>query len=118
MIRALYLTLAITTIALAMFEPRTSSPTLAATTTYVRNVGNEDDRFWNYDFMTKSVNVNNVDWAMSLLFWQGAEIDRVKDLLEERWGSSSPEVMWSYMNEGLYTWQYQDCTMTMCYYQP
>jgi hypothetical protein len=38
-----------------------------------------EDRFRNYDFLSQSVAANNVDWAMSLLFWNNATINRVKN---------------------------------------
>jgi hypothetical protein len=38
-----------------------------------------EDRFRNYDFLSRSVAANNVDWAMSLLFWNNATINRVKN---------------------------------------
>jgi hypothetical protein len=47
---------------------------LAVTTGY-------GDYFYNYDFGSTEVRQNNVDWAISLYFYNGASIDRVKSIL-------------------------------------
>lgn len=38
-----------------------------------------EDAFRNYDFLSQSVSSTNVDWAVSLMFWNNASINRVKN---------------------------------------
>jgi hypothetical protein len=41
-----------------------------------------DDSFRNYDFKSKRVARNNVDWAVDFVFYNNAEIDRVKNAMD------------------------------------
>jgi|Deesub1362B_J571_1020462.scaffolds.fasta_scaffold02069_4 hypothetical protein len=38
------------------------------------------DRFYNYDFTSPSVSSDNVDFTVNLVFWNNAEVDKVKIL--------------------------------------
>lgn len=44
-----------------------------------------DDWYYNYDFGSAAYNRSNVDWAISMLFTNQAEVDRVKDMY---WGTT------------------------------
>lgn len=41
-----------------------------------------EDAFVNWDFRSKSVSASNVDWPVNMLFYNNAEIDKVKDALD------------------------------------
>lgn len=41
-------------------------------------IKSKEDAFYNYDFNSRTVSRNNVDWPVTLLFWNNAEIDKVK----------------------------------------
>lgn len=55
------------------------------------------DFFYNYDFLSDSVAWNNVDWGMSLLFYNNAEINKVKGQVGGYWavGSTMHAYMWN-----------------------
>jgi hypothetical protein len=38
-----------------------------------------EDRFRNYDFRSRTVARDNVDWAVTLMFWNNATINRIKN---------------------------------------
>jgi hypothetical protein len=67
------------------------SGTDAANTTFLKSLHfkHTHDHFWNYDFIDRSnarqdtPSSGGVDWNMSLLFRNGAEIDRVQWLLQD-----------------------------------
>jgi hypothetical protein len=40
-----------------------------------------EDAFRNYDFLSQTVSSTNVDWPVNFLFWNNAEIDKVKSKL-------------------------------------
>ena len=58
------------------------------------------DSVWNYDFTTQSgAGWNTVDWALSLLFYNNAEIDKVKGIVGgSYWFYGSTK--YAYMNDG------------------
>ena len=54
-------------------------PAEASTASHLTVLTISGDSFWNYDFNSQRVSSTNVDWAMSMLFYNNAEIDKVKD---------------------------------------
>jgi hypothetical protein len=44
----------------------------------LRVLKQREDSFRNYDFDSRRVSRNNVDWPVNFLFWNNAEIDKVK----------------------------------------
>jgi hypothetical protein len=63
------------------------------------------DFFYNYDFTTDSgAGWNTVDWGMSVIFYNNAEIEKVKGEAPSYWaGASVASPMWAYLwNNG--TW--------------
>ena len=60
-----------------------------ATTTNLDAVNTyEDDYLYNYDFSSRDLRDDNVDWALSILFWNGADINKVKNGLNGVYSSS------------------------------
>jgi hypothetical protein len=43
-------------------------------------LGVAEDSFYNYDFLSKEATSTNVDWPVSMLFYNNAEIDKVKNI--------------------------------------
>lgn len=56
-------------------------PARAASTSHLTTLYIQEDRFRNYDFNSKTDSSSNVDWALSMLFYNDAEVDKVKDIL-------------------------------------
>jgi hypothetical protein len=50
----------------------------------------DEDAFWNYDFKSVSTYQGNVDWPVTLMFWNNASINRVKSLLNSPYDQASP----------------------------
>jgi len=56
---------------------------VGATTTSLRTLSfGYGDSIYNYDFENRSVDATHVDWAMSLLFYDNANINKIKSILE------------------------------------
>lgn len=64
-----------------------------------------EDRFRNYDFNTREVRANNVDWAVALMFWNNATINRVKGILGNEYDQSG-STQHGRMNENVNTQPY------------
>src|SRR5947207_1798272 len=61
------------------------------------------DSMYNYDFENQSVDASHVDWAASLIFYGGANINYVKGIDPDYWTSGSKENF--YLNDtGSWTW--------------
>jgi hypothetical protein len=52
---------------------------IAATTENLKVVRKKEDSFRNYDFTERTISRTKVDWPVDFLFYNNAEIDRVKD---------------------------------------
>jgi hypothetical protein len=66
-----------------------ASPAGAATASNLTPVNTGyNDSFWNYDFASTAGGNTNVDWAVSLLFYGGADINRVKNAISSYYGST------------------------------
>ncbi len=63
----------------------TAIPVDAATTRKLRALKvdprNSDDRIYNYDFTRTRASRRNVDWGVDLLFYNNAEVDKIKNSL-------------------------------------
>ncbi|HXG42859.1 MAG TPA: hypothetical protein VNL95_09060 [Dehalococcoidia bacterium] len=59
-----------------------------------------EDRFRNYDFNSQLDSATNVDWPITILFWNNAEVDKVKDFY--RWACCPYPggAKYAYLNEG------------------
>ena len=58
-------------------------PVLAWTTSSLAILGIREDYFYNYDFESKTASSTNVDWPVTMLFYNNAEVGKVKDIY---WG--------------------------------
>ncbi len=47
------------------------------------------DGFWNYDFVSQSAVNGNVDWPVTIVFGDDAEVDKVKDIYPWGWGGGA-----------------------------
>lgn len=81
--RSVAITIIILTLVISL-----AMPVLAATTSNLALLGRDEDRFYNYDFDSQDLPVsgNNVDWAVDMLFYHNAEVDKVKDIY---WGAAT-----------------------------
>lgn len=83
---------------------RLNSSAEAATASNLNLLYVQEDRFWNYDFNSQTVSSTNVDWAMSMLFWNDAEVDKVKGIYSSAypWGGGAK---YARLNDGSgYVW--------------
>lgn len=62
-------------------------------------VGLDNDEFWNYDFFGQSAEAGNVDWAIDLVFYNNANINKVKDALNP-WYPNIGGPKFEYMRDG------------------
>ncbi|RLG58168.1 MAG: hypothetical protein DRN88_01465 [Candidatus Hydrothermarchaeota archaeon] len=56
----------------------TSPSVYAWTTSHLQTYYQNSDAFYNYDFESESVSNTNVDFPVNLVFWNNAEVDKVK----------------------------------------
>lgn len=83
---------------------RVNSLAEAATASNLKLLGIVEDRFWNYDFDSQTVSSTKVDWAMSMLFWNNAEVDKVKDIYRSDYPFGGG-AKYAYLNDGSgYVW--------------
>jgi hypothetical protein len=54
----------------------------SATATSLKQVPIAEDAFLNYDFLSEDHSRYNVDWPISLLFWNNAHVDSIKETLD------------------------------------
>lgn len=74
----------------------------AATTTKLTTLSSDGDSFYNYDFLSdSSASSNNVDWPITMLHYNDAEVDKVKDIY---YGASIASQKHARMNDGGWTW--------------
>lgn len=52
----------------------------AASTSNLTTLSSDGDSFYNYDFDSTSVSSSNVDWPITMLHYDDAEVDAVKDI--------------------------------------
>lgn len=70
-----------------------------------RVIKKRGDGFRNYDLREKTVSRTKVDWAVSLLFWNDAEIDKVKSALSIKYDQEGgPMYARLKNNGGAYVW--------------
>lgn len=87
MTRLLYAGLALVVVLTGIVGAMSSGE--AATTTKLRILYIQDDWFENYDFDSQSGVSTNVDWPVDFLFWNNAEIDKVKGALPYAYSGST-----------------------------
>ena len=69
-----------------------------ATTSNLTLLTVAEDSFYNYDFTSKTVSSNNVDWPVSLVFYGNADVNKVKNIY---WGVTIlANTMYAYLNDG------------------
>ena len=57
------------------------SASFGASTPYLRTLGfGYGDQIWNYDFSGQTVASDNVDWAVSMLFYNNAWVNKIKSI--------------------------------------
>jgi hypothetical protein len=61
----------------------------ASTTTTLAKVQYGGDTFWNFDFDTKTVDANKVDWPVDIVFWGNASISKVYSKIGWAWSGSN-----------------------------
>lgn len=76
------------------------APAQAATTSHLQQLYFDNDWFYNYDFGSKSVAGNNVDWDVQLLFWNNAKINTVKNNYALSAYFATGGTMYARMNDG------------------
>lgn len=59
-----------------------------------------EDAFLNYDFTEEDHSRRKVDWAISLLFWNNASVNGVKNALDPIFGWETGGPMHAYVNNG------------------
>lgn len=77
--------LALIVLALAVVAMGVHNTSYAWTTDNLATLSIDEDRFRNYDFESETDSSSNVDWPVTMLHWNNAEIDKVKDIY---WGST------------------------------
>ncbi|MEM4639670.1 MAG: hypothetical protein QXT93_07345 [Thermofilum sp.] len=70
---------------------------LSATTSNLTILYIAEDRFYNYDFASRSVSSSNVDWPVGLLFYSNADVNKVKSIY---WGITLASTMYAYIDDG------------------
>ncbi len=71
----------------------------SASTSHLTLLYVNEDSFRNYDFLSETVSSSNVDWPVTLLFWNNANVNKVKIFT---WSGST---MYGRMNNGSgYLW--------------
>jgi hypothetical protein len=67
-------------------------PANSASTNKLQTLTIREDHFRNFDFNSTYNSAGNVDWAISLLFWNNASINKVKDKLAGHyWWEGGPQ---------------------------
>lgn len=99
MTRRMRLVVALT--CLALFSPQAAA-NAGTTSNYVWVSSNNGDSFVNYDNKSYSgASRSTVDWAVSILWWNNAEVDKVKNAFREYpVGGSGADPMWLRLNDG------------------
>ncbi|MGI9659251.1 MAG: hypothetical protein ACR2OD_10115 [Gaiellaceae bacterium] len=70
-----------------------------ASTSRLSRLAFHGDQFWNYDFTTKLVRSNRVDWPMGLIFYGNATINKVKGFLGNEYDRTG-STMFARLNDG------------------
>lgn len=70
---------------------------LSATTSNLTILYIAEDRFYNYDFASRSVSSSNVDWPVGLLFYGNADVNKVKSIY---WGRIPASTMYACIDDG------------------
>ncbi|CAG0975149.1 MAG: hypothetical protein MPEBLZ_00899 [Candidatus Methanoperedens nitroreducens] len=65
----------------------TVSPVMAASTNNLTTLYIREDSFRNYDFLSETDSNTNVDWPVSMLFYNNADINKVKSIFFIGFGS-------------------------------
>lgn len=73
------------------------TPVLAWTTSNLAILGIREDYFYNYDFCSSTVSDTNVDWPVTMLFYNNAEVDKVKNIY---WGVGPWSTCNARLNDG------------------
>jgi hypothetical protein len=87
-------------VALALALGSTFNHADGATTQNLRQLHIENDAFLNYDFSDENHSSSNVDWPITIVFWNGAtSVDHVKDILGGRFDRVGSRLR-AYINNG------------------
>lgn len=69
----------------------------AATTTHLSTLFTNEDQYYNYDFLSQSAWGGNVDWPVTMVFCNNADVNKVKSIY---FGSTIASTMYLQMNDG------------------
>jgi hypothetical protein len=78
----------------------------AASTMSLQLLMVQEDSFMNYDFTNTGISSIGVDWATSILFWNNAEVDKVKNTFYNPYNYSGSD-MYSWIDDGTGHWDPQ-----------
>ena len=82
-----------------------ASTGLGASTPYLRTLGfGYGDSIYNYDFTSQTVSSSGVDWATSLLFYNNAEIDKVKNISSGKYWFYGSKMNFRLNDSGFWEW--------------
>lgn len=82
----------------------------AASTSNLTTISSDGDSFYNYDFDSTSVSSSNVDWPITMIHYDDAEVDAVKDIY---FGSATNAFSkYARVNDGGWTWDSDKGTKT------
>lgn len=70
------------------------------TTDKLKTLSQNEDRFRNYDFESQVVGTCNIDWPVNFLFWNNADIGKVKDRMATVGYGITGSPMHETLNEG------------------
>jgi len=87
-------------------------PVYAATTSKLCIIYVQEDEFYNYDFLSKTLPVSgsNVDWPMAMLFYNNANVQKVKSMY---FGNTPGTIMYARLDDGQ-GWLWASDTGTKC----
>ncbi len=71
---------------------------MGATTQNLSALSHGEDGFYNYDFLSNTASSTNVDWPITMVFYNNAEVTKVKNIF---FGSALLAwSMYEYLNDG------------------
>ncbi len=73
------------------------APAMAATTQNLNILGIREDYFYNYDFLSRTASSTNVDWPVTMLFYNNADVNKVKNIFD---GGIPGGYMYLKLNDG------------------
>jgi hypothetical protein len=79
----------------------TAGGALAWTAANLQPVTSGEDQFYTYDFTTRTLSANGVDWPVTIIFYGNASVSKVKKAFQSRgWSNPFVNTMYAYLNDG------------------